>query len=109
MCGGVHNVRRTSNTADRQSRSGKEPFPDGNKIKDQYSGRVFTLTDELSMRKSWMCLLVQSRQGSLPLVYSPLSFSIFSCLVLHSMQEVVTGLAINLFSEMGPPHDSHIP
>ena len=41
--------------------------------------------------------------------YSPLSFSIFSCFILQSMQRVVTGLAISLFSEIGPPQTSQMP
>ena len=41
--------------------------------------------------------------------YAPFSFSSLSPLVLQSMQWVVTGLAISLFSDMGPPQTSQMP
>jgi len=41
--------------------------------------------------------------------YSPFIFSSFSCLVLQSMHWVVTGRAINLFSEMSQPQEVQIP
>src|SRR3990170_2997462 len=41
--------------------------------------------------------------------YPPFNFSSFSSLVLQSMQKVVTGLAINLFSDMEPPQASQMP
>jgi len=45
--------------------------------------------------------------GLVPLILSDRSFC--SSSVLHSMQSVVTGLAMRRFSEMGLPHDSQIP